>query len=96
MDYDIDPQAADTMAQQKKSLYEQAERMSREDVMTQGRVGRNETLEPCKMSMKERFEANLYQAKRQSRKRDQLEELLHLLDKHPEVARILDLIESLQ
>ena len=96
MDYDIGTQVADTMAQQKKSLYEQAENM-RADSMTQGgRVGRKETPEPCKTSMKERFEANLYQAKRQSRKRDQLEELLYLLDKHPEVARILDLIESLQ
>ncbi len=93
MDYDIGTQAADKMAQQKNSLYEQAEAIQ---FKTQGLAGKTETAEPCKTSMKERLESNLYQAKKQSRKREQLEELLYLLDKNPEVARILELVESLQ
>jgi hypothetical protein len=58
---------------------------------TAGRVGFDE---PCAApSFRERLTSRRDRAARESRKFGQVDELLWLLDKHPEVARILELIE---
>jgi hypothetical protein len=49
---------------------------------------------PKPSSLRERLRSNLSYARRQAQKREQMEELEYLLDKHPEVARILDLLEE--
>jgi len=90
MDYDTSTPITERLAQQNRVL-EQAEKMQ-----AQGMVGRNETSEPAQESMRERFQYRLSRATREARSKERLEELLYLLDKNPEVARILELIESLQ
>lgn len=59
--------------------------------------------EPCRASLRERIEMDLGRARRESRKLEResrklerLSELESLLDKNPEVARILDLIEDVR
>ncbi len=50
--------------------------------------------EPMRESLTGRLRSRLGQSMRESRKAEQLNELLYLLDKHPEIARILDLVEA--
>lgn len=52
--------------------------------------------EPCRASLRERVSMDLSRSCREARKRDRLEELSYLLDKNPEIARILDLIEDVR
>lgn len=52
--------------------------------------------EPCRASLRERVAMDLGRARRESRKLERLSELEFLLDKNPEVARILDLIEDVR
>jgi hypothetical protein len=42
---------------------------------------------------RERMQSRLHHARREGHKAHQVEELIYLMDKHPEVARILELIE---
>lgn len=49
--------------------------------------------EPRRVSLRERVEMATGRAYREARKSAQLKELAALLDKHPDVARILDLAE---
>jgi len=51
--------------------------------------------EPCQLPITERFRGQLHRTRREARKAEQLNELIDLLEKHPDVARILDLVESL-
>ncbi len=51
--------------------------------------------EPMRESLTGRFRNRLRRHQREGRKADQLGELLHLLEKNPEVARILDLVDAL-
>ena len=50
--------------------------------------------EPVRPSFRESLDKLKYHALEQSRKAEKLIELTDLLDKHPDVARILDLIEE--
>jgi hypothetical protein len=59
-----------------------------------GMLNTNSLDEPCRASLRERVESHLYRAKRESRNQTKLEELCKLLEKHPDVARILDLVEE--
>ena len=58
-----------------------------------GLYGSNLT-QSAQPSMRERINAQLYRAQVESRKENALAELQYLLDKNPEVARILDLLEQ--
>jgi hypothetical protein len=51
---------------------------------------------PGRPSLRERVTMQLRDAQEQSYKRDRLQELEHLLDKHKEIARILDLLENVR
>ena len=52
--------------------------------------------EPMRDSLRNRVERQMCDAARAGRKADRLAELGMLLDKNPEVARILDLIEEVR
>lgn len=54
------------------------------------------TDEPCRASLRERVMRDLARARHESHKTYQLTELADLLEKHPDVARILDLVESVR
>lgn len=59
-----------------------------------GIVGlRQDASEPCRASLRERVFERRSRAQRESRNADKLMELEMLLEKHPEVARILELSE---
>lgn len=48
---------------------------------------------PVTSSLRERIHLQSHRAQVESRRADQLSELEYLLDKHPEIARILDLLD---
>lgn len=50
---------------------------------------------PKRESLTERFKSQASRLNRDNRKLDQINELLYLLEKNPEVACILDLVDSL-
>lgn len=50
--------------------------------------------EPSRELLTRGLASRLHRARREKAKTDQLEELIYLLDKNPEVARILDLIDA--
>jgi hypothetical protein len=50
---------------------------------------------PKRDSMTERFRHQIRRASRERSRTSQLEELVFLLDKNPEIARILDLIDAI-
>jgi len=53
--------------------------------------------DPChRASLRERVLMDLAKARRESRKLERLSELEYLLDKNPDIARILDLIEDVR
>ncbi len=52
--------------------------------------------EPKRSTLAERIGMDLHSARRQSARRERLEELSFLLDKNPEIARILDLLEDVK
>lgn len=52
--------------------------------------------EACRPSLAERVTTQISRARREARQLDRLSELRYLLEKNPEVARILDLMESLK
>lgn len=56
----------------------------------------NATSEPCRPSLAERVRLDLNRARQESVKASRLEELNMLLSKHPDVARILDLLEDVR
>lgn len=47
-------------------------------------------------SLRERVANQLHRARQEAVRRERLEELQYLLDKHPEVARMLELLEAVQ
>ena len=49
---------------------------------------------PCKSSLRDRIASRAHHAARESRRAENLKELQYLLDKNPEVARILELLEA--
>ena len=59
-----------------------------------GQVGDLQTA--CRVSLRERISSQRRNAAREGNKEIRLAELEHLLDKNPEVARILDLIEEVR
>lgn len=52
------------------------------------------TSEPARPNLRERIASDLRRAGRERLKYERLAELQHLLEKHPDVARILDLLEE--
>lgn len=55
-----------------------------------------DTAQSARPSLRERVSMDLHRSMREVRKRDRLEELSYLLDKNPDIARILDLIEEVR
>lgn len=51
---------------------------------------------PCRVGIRERVDNDLHRANGEARKADALQELAFLLEKNPEVAQILDLIEMVR
>ena len=51
--------------------------------------------EPTREMASRRFKAQLHRAQRDRHRTEQLQELCYLLDKNPEIARILDLIDAI-
>ena len=49
---------------------------------------------PCKSPLRDRIASRAHHAARESRRAENLKELQYLLDKNPEVARILELLEA--
>ena len=63
--------------------------------MTQGYVGGGMALdEPCKAPLRDRIGSRARRAGNEARRAENLKELQYLLDKNPEVARILELLEA--
>ena len=62
---------------------------------TKGSCGDAGMLAPARDSLLDRVRARVDRAKRESVKYERLAELQYLLDKHPEVARILELMEEM-
>jgi hypothetical protein len=62
---------------------------------TSGLLG-YEATQPVRPNLRERVASDLGRARRDANKRDRLEELQLLLDKHPDIARILDLLEDVR
>ena len=58
-----------------------------------GMLGCEQT--PMRETMSARFRSSVSRLRRDHRKLDQLNELTYLLDKNPELARILDLVDML-
>lgn len=52
--------------------------------------------QPNRPSLRERVHSQLYRAEKEARQVSKLEELRWLLDKNPDVARILDLLEEVR
>ncbi len=61
---------------------------------TQGIAG--EGAMPKAPSLRERVDSQLNRARRERIKAEHLEELSYLLDKHPDISRILDLLEEVR
>lgn len=62
-----------------------------------GQIGTNGLYdEPCRASLRERVDSQLHRARREKIKAERLEELQYLLEKYPDIARILDLIEEVR
>lgn len=86
---------------EKQQDYENA---SKRDITGQatagyGAIGNSampKTCEPCRASLNERVSSQLNRAIGEARHAEQLRELQYLLRKNPDVARILDLIESVR
>lgn len=55
-------------------------------------IGQAGLYSPCEPSLMEKINSQLYRSQIESNKLNQLSELKYLLDKNPEVARILDLM----
>lgn len=51
-------------------------------------------VEPMRQTLTGRIDARLYRAEKESRNNERLRELQYLLNKHPEIARILDLLDA--
>lgn len=50
--------------------------------------------EPMRETLTRRIDSRLYRAEKESRNNERLRELRYLLNKHPEIARILDLLDA--
>jgi hypothetical protein len=64
---------------------------------TPGSIGnslRQDTAEPRRETMRERLSGRIDRSRREQYRTDQMSELLFLLEKNPELARILELIEQ--
>lgn len=61
-----------------------------------GMLNTSDQVEPCRASLRERVMMNLRRAERESNKALRLRELRDLLEKNPDVARILDLVEEVR
>lgn len=53
-------------------------------------------IQPASPTLRDRVAQNLANAQREARRTDALYELQHLLEKNPDVARILELLEAAQ
>ena len=60
-----------------------------------GQMAMSKDLEPARQSLRERVQSGLRRAQREAIKHDRLSELNFLLEKYPEIARMLELIEAL-
>jgi len=89
MDERMDEQKLKAMAEQQE---QQATNRCKQGSVRTG-LGGMTIAEP---SLRERIASQRFRAETESRRASQLVELEYLLDKHPEVARILDLMESVR
>lgn len=51
---------------------------------------------PCRLSLNERVEAQLNRSMREAKRAERLQVLAYLLNKHPDIARILDLVDEVR
>ncbi len=82
-----------------QAAYENAaanERTSGTTGTIHGMEDEREQLHAMRASLRERVNNRLYRAELESRKAHQLLELSELLEKHPDIARILDLVALVQ
>lgn len=84
------------------TLQEQAEKLAsaqaynaKMNINTADLQGSCGTSEPMQEMLSQRFRTKLNRSKRENYRTHQIEELVHLLEKNPEVARILDLIDAI-
>lgn len=83
--------------EQEKMSAMAAQQCANPDIGTMGASLRGGYANECKRaSLRERVSDQLYRARSESGKCSRLEELTFLLEKNPEVARILDLIEEVR
>lgn len=89
------------IAEKKAGLYAQAEAIQAK--INAGAYAANEAncctanqcdTKPMRESLRDRIATRRYRAEKETRKAMALAELQHLLDKHPEVARIFELMEE--
>jgi len=51
---------------------------------------------PCRIFLRERIHGQRHRAQQEARRAEALQELEYLFEKHPEVARILDLLDQVK
>lgn len=81
--------------QQAKLKMEQAQYAAQSQTLG-GICGSNSMSEPARPGLRERIGDQSRRAGNEARKAERLKELEYLLDKHPEVARILDLLDDVR
>jgi hypothetical protein len=89
----LQSQQAREMEEKKQAYENQAQVGGWTKGLTSDRELTKELLEPARPGIRERVARDLKKLTRESRKMDRLSELQMLFDKHPDVARILDLID---
>jgi hypothetical protein len=74
-------------------LKQSAEKEYQNQRAAQGVIGLSE---PCRASLIERVRSQADRASAEGRRSERLRELVFLLDKNPDIARILDLVEEVK
>jgi hypothetical protein len=95
-EYNAKQQAADNQRLAEKMLNDKITQAARQ--AQAGSIGMATGMaipELSRPSLRERVADSAFRARRDARKADRMEELAMLLEKHPDIARILDLVEDL-
>ena len=80
---------------EKEAALKAEAQMANKAMPPQGYVGGGMALdEPCKAPLRDRIGSRARRAGNEARRAENLKELQYLLDKNPEVARILELLEA--
>ncbi len=80
--------------QQEQKRKDMAAKAAKEGMQGAATAGYADSPALAHETMTQRIRSQRNRTVEQARKREQLEELIYLLDKNPEVARILDLVEA--